>query len=268
MNFPPPIITREHGSWAVLFVPMIVAVSTVGTYSVNNLFLALSALGVFMSYVPVHTILREMAGLPQGKEKLHASFLWASIYLIVSALFILPLFRQGYFHLTTFAVIGVCTFFGNFLLTLKWQKTILGDLTAVAGLTLSAPSAYYISAGMLDVNAWILWLLNFLFFGSSVFYVHMKINVVALKKESIPMNERLTFGRMNILYHFLVVSILVVMVISNYTPALSTLAFVPMVIHAIYGTFQLNGKVKFKTLGVLLLAQSFIFCVLLVLAWS
>ena len=112
MKFPAPVITREHGSWAVLFVPMIIGISAAGTVTVNNLFLALSALGIFMSYVPVHTILREISGMPQGKEKLTASIFWGPIYLSIGLISIIPLFVQGYAHLLTIAAIGAVSFFG------------------------------------------------------------------------------------------------------------------------------------------------------------
>lgn len=268
MKFPTPVITREHGSWAVLFVPMIIGISVAGTVTINNLFLALSALGVFMSYVPVHTILREVSGLPQGKEKLSASIFWGPIYLSVGLISIIPLFVQGYAHLLTFAVFGAASFFGNYFLTLRGQKSILSDLTAVAGLTLSAPSAYYIASGSLDANAAILWLLTTLFFGCSVFYVHLKIRVLALKKTHIPLVERLTLGRLNIVYHVIVISIVAVLSLYDYTPRTAALAFLPMALHAIYGTLKLRSTVKFKNLGFLLLGHSFVFCLLLVLLWS
>ncbi len=268
MKFPKPIITREHGSWAVLSVPMVVGIAFTGHGTLNNVLLEFSALGVFLSYVPFHTILREMNGMPQGKEKLSASYVWASLYLLAGFGFILPLFLQGYFHLITFAVVGSASFFYNFFLTIKGQKTIISDLTAVAGLTLSAPSTYYISTGLLDLDAVVLWVLNFLFFGCSVFYVHMKINVIVIKKKHFPLSEKITLGRLNILYHLFVIAIVISLSVYNYTPLTATLAFIPMAIHAIYGTITLSGETKFKKLGLLLLAQSFLFGLLLIVAWS
>lgn len=268
MNFPAPVITREHGSWAVLCVPMIIGLSAAGTVTVNSLFLALSALGVFMSYVPVYTVLRELSGLPQGEEKLSASIFWGPIYLSIGLVSIIPLLVQGYLHLLTFALFGAASFFGNYFLTRRGQKSVLSDLTAVAGLTLSAPSAYYIASGSLDTDAAVLWLLSFLFFGCSVFYVHLKIRVLALKKPNIPLTERLSLGSLNIIYHLIVISIVVILSLNNFTPRTAALAFLPMAVHAVYGTVNLRSTVKFKRLGFLLLGHSFIFCLLLVLLWQ
>lgn len=268
MNFPKPIITHEHGSWAVLFVPMVVGISFAGTITLNNLLLALSALGACMGSVPIHTILRQKHSASQGKYKLQASVFWSVIYVSFGSVCILPLLLQGFHHLIIFAVIGASSFIGNYLLSANGQKSIGGDLIAVAGLTLSAPSAYYVSSGLLDMSAAILWLLNFLFFGCSVFYVHMKIKGTALKSDHLPLFKRLTIGWLNIVYHIGVIGIVIALAWFQYTPITVMLAFVPMVVHALYGTIKLNSRVKFKKLGFLLLAQSILFGIILVSAWS
>ncbi len=267
MQIPKPIITREHGSWAVLIVPMIVALFFTGTVQWNNVCLALSTLSVFMSYVPAHIIFRGRSAADQSNEKLRASYLWGSVYLCVGFIFIVPLFLQRYIHLISLTVLGSALFLVNYALTVKGKKNILSDLAAVAGLTLSAPSMYYISTGSIDENAFILWLLNFLFFGSSVFYVHMKIKATSLKKEHLSLRERLTLGRLNMLYHIAAVGIIVTMTIIQYTSQMVALAFTPMFIHVLYGTVKLSSKVRFKRLGFLLLAHSAVFCLLLVRAW-
>ncbi len=268
MQISKPIITREHGSWAVLIVPMIVSLSFTGTVQWNNVFLALSTLSVFMSYVPAHIIFRGRSAADQSNEKLRASYLWGSIYLCVGVIFIVPLLLQRYIHLISFTVLGSALFLANYALTVKGKKNIISDLAAVAGLTLTAPSMYYISTGSIDKNAFILWLLNFLFFGSSVFYVHMKIKATGLKKEHFSFRERLILGKLNMLYHIAAVGIIVTMALVHFTPLTVVLAFTPMLIHIFYGTLTLSSNVRFKRLGFLLLAHSVVFCILLVVVWS
>ncbi len=266
-SIPKPIITREHGSWAVLFVPMIVGGVYANVFSWNVLLLAFSALGVFLSYVPVHTILYELAGISQGQKKLAAAIFWSVVYFAVGVLFILPLFAQGFWLLLFIGMAGLISFFGNFWLTRKIQKSIASDLVAIAGLTLSAPSGYYVSTGELGITAIVLWLLNFLFFGCSVFYVHMKIKGNAMKRDDFSLAEKFTLGRLNIAYHIFVIGIVVMLSFYHLTKITATFAFVPMVIHAIYGTVKLNRKVKFKNLGLLLLAQSALYGILLTCLW-
>lgn len=265
MSIPKPIITKEHGAWAVLFVPMITGAAYADSFSWNIIWLALSALGVFMSYVPVHTLLRESIGMHQGKEKLAAAEYWTAAYLGFGVLFILPLLYQQLWLLLVIGIFGAVSFFGNFLLTRKIQKSIASDLAAVAGLTLSAPSAYYVTTGTLDTNAFVLWLLNLLFFGCSVFYVHLKIRASAMKKSRWHAWEKISVGKVNILYHCFVVSVIAVLVLYHLTPATIVIAFLPMVVHAIAGTIKLSHRVKFKNLGFLLLGHSIVFGIVFVL---
>lgn len=265
MSIPKPIITKEHGAWAVLFVPMIAGAAYANAFSWNIVWLAFSALGVFMSYVPVHTLLREFIGTRQGKEKLVAAEFWGAVYLGFGILFILPLLYQQLWLLLVIGIFGAGSFFGNFWLTRKIQKSIISDLTAVAGLTLSAPSAYYVVTGVLDTNAFVLWLLNILFFGCSVFYVHLKIRASAMKNNRWHAWEKLSVGKLNILYHCFVVTVIAVLVLYHLTPATIVIAFLPMVVHAIAGTIKLSHRVKFKNLGFLLLGHSIVFGIVFVL---
>lgn len=247
----------------MLLVPMIVAASVAGTLSVHLLLLALSALGVFMSYVPLHTVLRGMFVTEQPDERLHQAQIWAALYLCAGVAFMIPLLAQGFWFLLAIGSAGMTLYFANFFLTLRYSKTIATDLLAVAGLTLSAPCAYLVSTHSLDQTAFVLWLLNFLFFGCSVFYVHMKIRATSLRKSELTFSDRFSLGRLNVLYHVAVVAIVVGLAVGHYTPQLAFLAFVPMTLHAVYGTYRLSTRVRFKNLGLLLLGHSIVFVLIL-----
>lgn len=263
MKIPQPIITREHGAWAVLYVSLLIGAVYADRFSWNVVYLALAALGVFLSYVPVHTLLRRLIGMEIPAEKFDGSLFWMVVYLLFGVVFIIPLLRQDLWYLILIGIVGMISFFGNFLLTRTIQKSISSDLVAVAGLTLSAPSAYYVTTGTIDEKAVVVWILNFLFFGCSVFYVHMKLQATALKKKEWGLEDKLSAGKLNIAYHLVVVLVVVILAVYHFTPTMVTLAYVPMVLHALYGTIQLHRRVKFKHLGFLLLGQSIAFAVLL-----
>ena len=262
-KIPPPLFTKEHGSWAVLFVPMVVTGSVVGRLTFDFIFLALSALGVFMSYVPVHVLLRHYTGTPSDEVKLEQAKFWAVTYLFIGVAFILPLLAKGYYLLLAIGALGAISFFANFFLTRIFSKTIASDCVAVAGLTLGAPGSYYILTGSIDRTAVLLFIFNFLFFGCSVFYVHMKIRASASKRPEMTWSDRLSLGKMNLLYHIAVISIIGALAALQFTSLVALVAFFPMLIHGVYGTFKLSGKVRFKKLGFLLLGQSILFGILL-----
>ena len=140
---------------------------------------------------------------------------------------------------------------------------IVTDLIAVAGLTLSGPSVYYVLMGMLDWYAVLLYVLNFFFFGWSVFYVHMKIQAFAEKKADVERRKKMSLGKVILLYDAVVVTIVVVLAATHFMPMLALVAFVPMILHGVYGALKLSTKVHFKKLGLLLLGQSILFAVLL-----
>jgi nitrous oxidase accessory protein len=263
---PPRIIPKEHGAWAALFVPLIVGASIAGKFTLNVLLLAFGTLAVFMSYVPVQTILRRLSVAPPTPERLRAAKIWAAVYLGLGALFMAQLFLEGLWRLFGIGILSVIAFFVNFILTRHYAKTVLSDLISVLGLTLSAPAAYYTVTEKLDQTAALLWLMNFLFFGSGIVYVHTKLRAAALKKPEFSFGEKLSLGKLNLIYHLVVLAIVGILAAQNFTPLFAIVAFVPMTIHALYGTLKLSSRISFRKLGILLLAQSLIFALLFALA--
>jgi len=262
-KFPPPVITKEHGSWAVLFVPMLVNACVAGRWSIDFILVGLAALGAFLSYVPAQVLLRHYSGVPQRVEKLRQAKFWVTAYLCLTIGFVVPLLLEGYVFLLVIGSAGAVFFFCNFFFVKHYSKMIATDLIAVAGLTLSGPSVYYVLTGTLDRAAVSLYVLSFLFFGCSVFYVHMKIQFSASKKAGMAWRESLKFGKLNLLYFAAVVSIVAILAVSHFTSIIALVAFVPMIAHGVYGTVNLSSRVHFKNLGFLLLGQSILFGTLL-----
>ncbi len=266
MRIPGLIIPKEHGAWAVLLVPMIVVSGVVGTFSLNLLFLTGSALPMFMSSGPVQMILRNRLVGSLESEKMREAKLSAGLYLVASLILATPLLLQGFWLLAGFGFLAAVSFLLSFFISKGTHKTVWSDLLAVFGLTLSAPSSYYVLQGSIDSLSLELWLLNFLFFGSSVFYVHMKITATKFKGSELKAPQKLLLGKMNIAYHVVVLAIITTLVALNYTEELAMGAFAPILIHSIYGTIKLSTKVSFKRLGFLLLGQSIVFGILVTLS--
>ncbi len=65
-----------------------------------------------------------------------------------------------------------------------------------------------------------------------------------------------------------VVAIVVGLAFYRMTRLYVVLAFVPMLLHALYGTYKLSHRVKFHRLGYLLLAQSVLFGLVLWRVWE
>lgn len=263
VTIPKAVIPKEHGAWAVLLVPMFVGAAVAEGWTWNFVLLVLAALFMFLSYVPAQGVLRHYFVNTQTEERFRQNAFWSGAYLVAGMSFAVPLLAQGYLLLLVPGFTGMAAFLAHFFLTRRFPKTIPGDLLAVCGLTLTAPAAYYVGTGVLDGTAALLWLFNVLFFGSSVFYVHMKIRATSSKNAEMGIPDKISIGGLNIIYHVVVIAVVVAMSLLYQSLQFAAIAFLPMALHAMYGTYALSRRVQFKKLGFILLGQSVLFGILL-----
>lgn len=266
MKIPSPLLPKEHGAWAVLLAPLILGASAADKWHGNVVVLAIAALAFFFSYVPLQIILRHHGGTAQAPQRLRAAYFWATVDLVLGGLVLLPLFRQKLWLLLVIGAAAAFLFIIHFLWMRRHAKGLVSDFIAMAGLALTAPAAYYVSTARIDQTAVLLWLFSILFFGCSAVYVHMKIRATTLKKTTLSWHEKLIIGKLNLLYHLAVLLVIGVFTLTLFTPRLAFAAFVPITLHAVYGTLKLSAAVRFKRLGFILVGHTLIFMLLLGLA--
>ncbi len=264
-NIPLP---REHGAWAVLLVPMVIVSSIKQAASLELVLLALSTVALFVATVPLETILRNMFLARQESQKVRTAKMWATFYSALSVFLATPLLLQGFWWLMGFGILALFVFVATFFLVRSSQKTIVSDLIATIGLSITGLSSYYLIEGTLDVVGLQIWGFNVLFFGSTVFYVHMKIRATRFKENGFGIKERLSIGKLNLAYHVATVAVVTVLASLHYTTELALVAFLPMLIHSIYGTVKLSNTVRFKNLGFILVGQSVLFAAALTMVMS
>ncbi len=255
-RFPLP---REHGAWAVVLVPFAVGsfFSTQPTIELFLLFVAV--MGFFLAHVPVRIMIRERTGQSRNQTQMREERRWAAITLGIASIAGMVLLNRGFLFLGVIAAAGVLSFFGNLVLMRKNSPSLVADLVAVLGLTLSGPAAYYVGTGSLDERAFVLWFSFTLFFGSGFVYVQMKIRASSLKKSSLTWKERLTLGRSNLLYHLTAIGCMAILARVSGSDILLVAAFAPMTLHAFMGTIRMTPQTRFKRLGFLLVGQSALF---------
>ncbi len=259
----PPPIPKEHGAWAVLLVPLLIGVSVGKAADFQWLYLLCAALAVFMSYVPAKVVMRNFTGHTQPALKVYQATFWLCVYAGLALLFLAPLLARGRWTLLPLGALAVLFFFGSFLAAERYPRSLAGDLLAVLGLTLTAPAAYYVSQERLDTVAASAWLLTFLFFGGNVVYVAMKIRTSGMKRDSLDLTEKISLGKANLMYHLFALAGVSALGAFQFLGRYAFLAFVPVTAHAIYGTMTLSSRVRFKNLGLILVAQSLLFGILL-----
>jgi hypothetical protein len=157
---------------------------------------------------------------------------------------------------------------GNlYLATRREEMTVGGELLGIAGLALGAPVMYYVAAGAPGVQMLGLWLLSFLYFGGSVFYVKMKVRIHTRQAPPAGLLARLYAGRATLVYHIFTLALTLALVTTALVPPLAPLAYIPVTCKAFQGALVWRRSVNIKRIGMIELAHSLIFALLIVLAY-
>ncbi len=245
-------IPREHGAWAMWIVPMLSgAIATRFSGWFFDFFLAFALL-----YIVHHPIVRivKRKKTPDWSEFRQVAGLALPAFLMGVA----PVVLAGRVWLIVFGVAELVLFtlsVKNFLD--REQRSFINELAIVAALTLTAPAAYYVVSGELNSRAAELFLVNFLFFGSSVFYVKMRIEF--LKSKGKWEGEAKKALAMSLVYHLFLVAILIWAAALNLLNPWLLLGFIPMLVQVIGGTLSAKTKMSFSRLGVALVFESVVF---------
>ncbi len=246
------LIPREHGAWAMWIVPMLSA-ALVTHFSASFFILFICFALLYIVHHPIVTIAKRNWKWQEGEK-------WSV------ALISLPAILLGAGLLVCFGLPWLLLFgimeFGLFLFSVRTyltreQRTFFNELTIVAALTLSGPAAYYSITHVLDAKALALYLLNFLFFGSSVFYVKMRIEL--LRTKGVWAGSAAEARNMAVIYHILLTAAVILTVIRYHPDILLFAGFVPMLVQVAAGLFSKRARVNFTRLGVALVVQSAVF---------
>ena len=221
MNLP-----REHGAWGILLIPFATAAGIAGVFNVAVALLLASVLCFYLARTPfLKGDYWWMIGLLAGSlvAALTVVFVWHRWWLVAFGAGVAPVALR------------------------RNSRGFAMQLTAVAGLTLTAPVAWYGATGSLGWPAWRLWLLNTLYFAGRVLYV--KMHIVATRHRNA---SRLRLGAPTLAYHGVLAG-----VAAFWWPF--GLAFVLDVIHAFVGVTRLTPVLRIKPLAWIEVAASVVF---------
>jgi len=164
----------------MLYVPFAVGSLAGWTASPKLLLLLVSVTSIFIAR---ESLLAWWRARNRGREDFQARRCLIG-YLSVASLFGLPLlviFKL--YWLAPFAVATLVLLAINARQAVRREdRTIVGEMMAIAGLTSTAPAAYYVAIGVLNKTALGLWVLCALYFASSVFYVKLRVQTINPRK--------------------------------------------------------------------------------------
>ena len=261
MSSPP--IPKEHGAWALLYGPFLLALAVQPSFEprVIALFAAISAL--FLAHEPLSKLARTSRH-PVPRPRSRHWRLWLWVYLTVAV--ISGAYLLWRHHLWLLIPLGLAVGFlliiHLILVVRRKERSVAGELTGVMGLTASAPITSYVVTGLLDRTSVLLWVLTLLYFASGIFFVKMKISRFT-KPADYRNRVRQCFG-----YHTFVCLALFLLVWCESIPPLLSLAYLPILVRAFAGILSKEERLNVRRIGYTELMHTVLFLVLFGLWWE
>jgi hypothetical protein len=255
-------IPREHGAWAVLYGPFLIGAGSAGRWDVQILIFWVAVTAFFLARHPLSMLARLRAAGPVDADKLNYWMHWFVIYLVAGLAATAPLlFYYKLWYLLPLGGASALVLLAHlYLSTKRAERRLLGEFLGVAGLTLTAPGAYYVLQAQLDDVGLFLWFWNLLYFTSGIFYVKMRVGCFAGKPDSHLLLWQCA------LYHLLLLCLIVAWVWWGWVSQLFLLAFLPIVVRAFAGMLVRQRGLNLKRIGYMEIGFTLIFVIALVLA--
>jgi archaellum biogenesis protein FlaJ (TadC family) len=264
-NMPLP---KEHGSWAMFAVPLIIGF-TVGTqWEWRSLMLIAAALGLFLMRFPVDTLIKTRKRPTIERARL---IRWSIVYGSLAAIGggWLIVIDQLYWLMPLGMLGAILLAYHWRLVERRQEMSARGELAGIFGLALGAPLAYYVSTGVIDGTALGLWIVNALYFGGTVFYIKLKVRQQPKEPAPDRVSERLVKAKACLSYQSVVLTLVILLVAFQRLPALALLAFVPMTLKVLLGAarWQDRKSLSLPRLGMIEMVHCALFAVLIIMAF-
>ena len=237
--------------------PFVVAGGVAGGFDLHAALLATASLALFLADAP-------LTALARGRQRTRA-IRYAVAYGLAGAgasgvlmtdcraLVLIP------FGLLALAVMGVRLSQAS----ARRDRSAGVELLSLAGFSASAPATYAVLTGRLDATALMLWALHALFFGSSVFYVKMRVQTVVRRVSK----RSPDFSRATVFYHAGLAVLVLTLALAGHLPALAALAFAPIVVRALWAAARRPGRILLWRVGAAETGYLAAFAVLVVMAF-
>ncbi|MCK9209423.1 MAG: YwiC-like family protein [Ignavibacteriaceae bacterium] len=254
------IVTNEHGSWAVLLIPMVTGIVSTKLISVEIIPLFFLVFFSFMLYKPAEILYHEWQNRRRKSQKYQSAFASFLVYGIFAAGFFVYefLFLQKYL-LLAFAAGALIVFILSVNIKSSGKFAYLREFLGVFILTSTTPLAVYCLANQITDQAITLWILNILFFFSGTCYVNFLIERLSDAKGKNLNRGLISSKNIHFIYHLALSLFLVSFVVVFPHQYFKVLAFFPMIIHSFMIYFSGRVITDFKRVGLTLLGYSLFF---------
>jgi hypothetical protein len=245
----------------MLYVPLAVGALVAWSLSVRLVLLALSVTFVFIARASLVALLRSRN---RGRTDEQARRLTIA-YLALAALFGAPLvFISRLYWLVPLAIATAILLMVNARKAVRGEdRTVAGEMVAIAGLTLTAPASYYVSRGVLNVTEIWLWVFCALYFASSVFYVKLRVTTINPRKEE----ARRQSWKRCAFYHVFLCASLVLLAMTGSLNVFALAAFLPVLIRSFWYLANPVRRNNLQRVGWLEMVYSIVFLIFITLTF-
>jgi YwiC-like protein len=240
----------------MLYVPFTVGTLVGSTSSFSPLQICLLLMSVTFAFIARQSFLEWWISRSRGTRGAPARLMmlvYVSLALLIGAPVVFFYHRVWLVPVAILTAL-LLTFNGSQAVRHK-DRTVIGETIAILGLTMTAPTAYYVCRGEWDSSAWLLWSLCILYFASSVFYVKLRVHSLNRRREGL---RKQSSGHCA-LYHLFLIAALVVLAVTGSTNLFVLVAFTPVLARAFSELVNPARRTSLKQIGVLEIVYSVFF---------
>ena len=260
-------LPAEHGAWIWWIGPLLIGAAAGGSPDELLGLLALTALAAFLVRQPATIAGKALSGR-RTRDELRPALIWSAFYLLLAAIGVGLLVAAGQARLMLLAVPGILIFSWHlWLISRRQERQQPGvEIIAAGALALTAPAAYWVSGGLSDREAWLLWGLTWLQSAASIVHVHARLEQRRL--ERVPqVAERIRMGMRSLLYNGFNQLVSIGIAVVGWAPALVPIAFGVTLIDAVEGVLRPAIGTPPRRIGLRQLIVSSAFVVIMVAAY-
>ena len=262
------VVPREHGAWGLLLVPLFTG-AAVGIAADQRVWpvvlFTLAALALFWMRTPVESLLGTTPLKAQTAAERRSVFVASLALAAVSAGCLAGLLWHGHNRgLLLLGGVAALAFVVQALLKkLSRKARTAAQLVGAIGLTCTAPAAYYLATGRLEVRGFVLWAVNWIFASDQIHFVQLRIH----SARAATFREKWAVGWAFFLIQIALLPILTVAWLWHFIPVLVILAFVPVLLRGTSWFFRGPASLQIRSLGWSEMKQGVLFGILLAAAF-
>jgi hypothetical protein len=252
-------LPKEHGSWGMFYIPVVLGLVAAGTWNVEATLFLIAGSALFLMREPFLTWWRLWRRGMDSRPAAGVLLIYGAVAAAAGMPLVYKLGRplllpQGIAVAIAMVWLAEATMRG-------WGRTVAAETVAVLASTSAAPAAYYAVRGNYG-QGWLFWLLAALYFVGTVLYVKMRVTAAHARTSEQAELARWTCAA----YHVLAPFAAAVLGLATARPWLIAAAFLPATVRALLRVALPSRDLNLKRTGWKEVVYSLVFLVLTVLA--